>query len=102
MTGLQPQTCPSLGGFISLKFCTQSDQCSRGGKTKQNKNQPNKTSLIFSSHFLKGKISHFALVLIPPHYDNINEITKLNEPESVLSINLDISLTDIIKQKMSY
>lgn len=28
--------CPALGGFVSLKFCTQSDQCSRGKyKTKQ-------------------------------------------------------------------
>lgn len=50
MAALQePHTCPSSAGFISLKFCTQSDWCPRGeqNKTKTNRNQTQQKFMNF-------------------------------------------------------
>lgn len=61
---------PSSGAFIL------SDQCSTGEKNKTKI----KTKQNFL-HFLKGNVSHSALLQTPAHYDDINEITKLNQSQ---------------------
>lgn len=80
MTGLEPQTanCPGLDVF-SFYFTevphTIRSMLQRGG------GQQNQTSLIFSHYFLKGDVSHSALLLTPICYEKINEMTKLSHSQ---------------------